>query len=111
MAKSGVNWRVVYNHFPEIIAGMEGRANALVAKAALDIEAGAKARAAVDTGNLRGSIQATKIKDGHWRVTVGAEYGIYVEMGTRFMGPQPFFSPAVRAVTREFRRALRGVVQ
>lgn len=111
MAQSGVHWRVAFNHFPEIIKGMEGRAAAVVAKTALDIEAGAKARAPVDTGNLRASIQARKISETHWRVTVGAHYGIYVELGTRHNGAHPYFAPAIRAVRRSFTQALKGVVK
>ena len=108
---STVTWRVVFNDLPKIIAGMEAKAAAIVAKTALDIEAGAKARAPVDTGNLRASIQAVKISDTHWRVTVGAAYGLYVEHGTRHMGAQPYFNPAIRAVTRSFRQALKGVTR
>jgi len=105
-----VKWRVISNDFPKIIAGMEPRAAQYVAKAALDIEAGAKARAPVDTGTLRASIQATKISPTHWRVTVGAEYGIYVEMGTRHMAAQPFLTPAINQVGRAFRQAMKGIV-
>ena len=111
MAQSGVVWRVEFNRFPEIIKGMERKASIVVRKTALDLEAGAKARAPVDTGNLRASIQAVRISDTHWRVTVGASYGLYVEHGTRFTGAQPFFGPTVRALRRSFQQAMRGVVR
>ena len=106
-----VKWKVVYNHFPKIIAGMDDRAAQIVAKTALDIEAGAKVRAPVDTGNLRASIQATKISKTHWRVTVGADYGIYLEYGTRNMAARPYFTPAINAVVGQFRQAMKGVVK
>lgn len=108
---STVRWRVEYNKFPQIIAGMEAKAAKIVAKTALDIEAGAKVRAPVRTGNLRGSIQATKISATHWRVTVTADYGIYVEFGTRFMAARPYFAPAYNAVVGSFRQAMKGVVK
>jgi HK97 gp10 family phage protein len=111
MAQPGVNWRVEFNRFPEIIRDMEAKAGRIVAKTALDIEAGAKARAPVDTGNLRASIQARRISQTHWRVTVGAHYGLYVELGTRFQGARPYFGPAVRSVRRSFHQAMRGVVR
>jgi HK97 gp10 family phage protein len=111
MAQSGVVWRVEFNRFPEIIKGMERKASIVVRKTALDLEAGAKARAPVDTGNLRASIQAVRITDTHWRVTVGASYGLYVELGTRHMGAQPYFGPTVRALRRSFQQAMRGVVR
>lgn len=105
-----VVWRVTQNNFPAIVAGMEANAERIVAKAALDIEAHAKTRAPVDTGTLKNSIQATRIGDAHWRVTVGADYGLYVEWGTVHMAAQPFFQPAIQAVTPQFLRALRTVV-
>lgn len=108
---NAVTWKVVYNHFPKIVKGMEGKAAQIVAKTALDIEAGAKKRAPVDTGNLRGSIQARKVSDTHWIVTVGADYGIYLEYGTRFMAAQPYFAPAIRAVRSSFNQAMKKVVQ
>lgn len=107
---AGVTWRVVYNHFPKIAAGLEGKAEAIVAKAALDIEAGAKLRAPVDTGTLRASIQASRVGPAHWRVTVGVDYGLYVEMGTRHMAAQPYLHPAVQAAEATFRQAMKGLL-
>lgn len=104
-----VRWRVVENKFPKIIAGMEAKAEAIVAKAAMDVEAHAKSRAPVDTGTLKNSIQASKIGDAHWRVVVGVDYGMYVEWGTVHMAAQPFFQPAIQAVTPAFLSAIRKV--
>lgn len=42
-------------------------------------------------------------------VAVAANYGIYVEFGTRFMRPQPFFFPAVRVAQVELDGALRVI--
>lgn len=106
-----ITWKVVDNDFPKIIAGMEAKAEQFVAKAAMDIEAHAKSRAPVDTGTLKNSIQATRVGDAHWRVVVGADYGMYVEWGTVHMAAQPFFQPAIQAVTPTFLRALRTVAQ
>lgn len=107
MATVKMTWRVVENNFPKIIKGMEAKAEQFVAKAALDIEAHAKSEAPVDTGTLKNSIQATRIGEAHWRVVVGVEYGMYVEWGTVHMAAQPFFQPAIQAVTPAFLRALR----
>ena len=106
-----VSWRIVENRFPSIIAGMEDKAEAVVAKTALDLEGHAKVRAPVVTGTLMNSIQATRVGDAHWRVVVGADYGMYVEWGTVNMAAQPFFQPAIQAVTPAFLRAIRTVVQ
>ena len=99
------------NRFPSIIAGMEAKAEAIVAKTAMDLEAHAKSRAPVDTGTLKNSIQATRVGDAHWRVVVGVDYGMYVEWGTVHMAAQPFFQPAIQAVTPAFLTAIRQVVQ
>jgi HK97 gp10 family phage protein len=102
--------RVVYNHLPKIAAAIRPAAARAVAKAAFDIEGRAKTLAPVDTGALRGSIAAQKVSDLAWRVSVGQEYGIYQEFGTRFMPAQPFLLPAAQAVGPSFLAAMRQLV-
>lgn len=102
---------VVFNHFPKIIQGLEPKANAIVRKTALDIEAGAKVRAPVDTGTLRASIQAKRVGNMHWEVWVGVDYGIYPEYGTVNMAARPYLRPAVNAVVASFKAAMKGVVR
>lgn len=109
MSTVTMTWKVVENNFPKIIKGMEANADAMVTKAAMDIEAHAKSGAPVDTGTLKNSIQATRIGHAHWRVVVGVDYGMYVEWGTATMAAQPFFQPAIVAVTPAFLRALRSL--
>lgn len=104
-----MNWKVISNAFPAIIVGMEAKANAIVAKAALDIQAQAQTRAPVDTGKLKNSIQAYQVASGHWRVVVGAEYGIYVEWGTSRMAAQPYLQPAITTVSPTFLEAMKAV--
>jgi len=101
---------IVQNAFPAILAGLEAKADMIVAKAAMDIQAHAQGRAPVDTGTLKNSIQATRTGIASWRVVVGADYGLYVEYGTRFMGAQPYFRPAIQAVRPQFIAALKGLV-
>lgn len=101
---------VEFNRLPEISAQMEARASQAVAKAAFDVEARAKAVVPVDTGNLRSSIQ-TETNVLQATVSVGADYGIYVELGTRFMGAQPFMTPAAEIVRPQFIEAMRQLVE
>ncbi len=63
--------------------------------AAFYVEGQAKLKAPVDTGFLRNSIQVLRVTDREALIGVGAEYGIYQEMGTRFMSARPFMRPAV----------------
>lgn len=104
-----ITTRVVFNNFPRIKANMYMGAEAVTAKAALDMEAGMKLRAPVDTGFLRSSIQARKIGPAHWRVTIGADYAIYLEFGTRFNRAQPFFFPTITEVSPSFIAAMRRI--
>lgn len=93
---SGVT--IVFDFLPEIAAGMTAKAAAAVAKAAHDIEAGAKAEAPIDTGALRNSIQANPEGALAWVIAVGIEYGIYQEFGTSKMPAHPFLIPAFTRV-------------
>lgn len=97
------------NQFPRIIAGMEQRAGQIVRKTALDLVANMMVNAPIRTGFLRSTIQAQKLGRSHWLVTVGAEYGIYVEYGTRFSRAQPFFFPALAIVRPQFVAAMRSI--
>lgn len=73
----------------------------LVRDAAEDIRDHAKAIVPVDTGFLKSSIEAEHSEELLSVVNVGADYGIYVEMGTYKMAAQPYIGPAVDAVIGE----------
>ena len=99
------------NEFPRFAAVLPEQVDRVVRKAANDVEAQAKVRAAVDTGFMRASIKSGRVGPGHYRVTVGAEYARYVELGTRHMAAQPFLRPAFDAVVPTMRRALERIVE
>jgi HK97 gp10 family phage protein len=100
---------IVGNQWPAILAGLQPKAELIVAKAAMDIQAHAQGRAPVDTGTLKNSIQAVRVGAAHWRVVVGADYGVYVEYGTYRMAAQPYLRPAVQTVRPLFLAALKGL--
>ncbi|HEX6686688.1 MAG TPA: HK97-gp10 family putative phage morphogenesis protein [Candidatus Limnocylindrales bacterium] len=82
---------------------------AVVRKSAFAVERGAKLRAAVDTGNLRNSINTSLLFRGDLvsaEIGPEADYGIYVELGTARMAPQPFLGPAFDEVEPSFLAAL-----
>lgn len=89
---------------------MRAKLGEVIAKTAHDVQAQAAAGAPVDTGYLRSSIQAIQVDDLSWQVVVGAEYGIYVEMGTYKMAAQPYLEPAVELVRPGFDAAVAVVV-
>ena len=80
----------------------------LLARLGVDIADDARNACPVDTGALKASIYTRMRPDGH-AVQVGADakargldqgeldytYALYVEMGTRYMEPQPFLRPAL----------------
>ncbi len=115
------------NRFPQIAANLRPVVSQLVRKAAFDIAANAAANAAVDTGFMKNSVYVVTSSDSTYGgggtppgdsfllpevaapsddctaiVACGANYSVYVEMGTRFMAAQPFFFPAVDAGAASF---------
>ncbi len=71
-----------------------------VREGALLIENSAKENSPVRTGNLRRSIH-TEVSESPDEITAtvgpSADYGIYVEFGTRKMAAQPYMRPAFEA--------------
>jgi HK97 gp10 family phage protein len=90
------------SRLPQLEAQLLAKAAQGVQKAASDVEAHAKGRAPVDTGNLKSSIEATSTGALSAQVNAGAEYGIYQEYGTYKMSAQPFMVPAAEAVRPMF---------
>lgn len=88
-----------------------------VRKHALNVERGAKTRAPVDTGALRNSINTTTTGmsgndfTGPIGAVVGPEvrYGVFVELGTARMAPQPYLGPAFDEVEPTFVSALDAI--
>lgn len=73
---------------------------------AVNVESRAKQNASgrpgpnVDTGRLRSSITYEIGEDEKGlfaRIGTNVEYGIYLELGTRYMQPYPFLRPALSA--------------
>lgn len=101
----------VTSHTRETSLVVEAAVAEIVAKAAFDIEAGAKQRAPVDTGALENSIQAEQEDSLTWIVGDGVNYGVYQELGTHKMPAHPFLVPATEAVRPSFLGALREAVR
>jgi HK97 gp10 family phage protein len=111
VATPQINVVVKLNKFPEIGSRMRAMLSAAVRKTAFDLEANAKDVVPVKTGNLKNSIQTETKGDLNADVRVGAEYGIYVEYGTRKMSARPFLRPAAEKVKDEFVEACKQAMQ
>lgn len=81
---------------------------ALVKAVAFGVEAQAKLNAPVLTGFMRNSIEAEEGEDPlSWLVSVYADYGIYVELGTSRAAAQPFLVPSVERSMQVYRELWR----
>lgn len=58
----------------------------------------------IDTGNLKNSVIAQSDGPHRWAVFVGAEYGLWLEFGTRNMAPRPFMLPAFERTIKRIPR-------
>lgn len=65
---------------------------------------------ATDTGFLVNSIMSDEEKPLCWAVSVGAEYGAYLEYGTSRMGPRPFFVPSFDEERDGFNKAVAMLI-
>lgn len=88
------------------------RARTIIRTSLTNIQAGAKARAPVDTGYLRSSISTAMQGNAHMaRGEVGptANYGGHVELGTRRQRAQPYLRPATDEEMPAFDAAAREI--
>ncbi|HEV8639450.1 MAG TPA: HK97-gp10 family putative phage morphogenesis protein [Chloroflexota bacterium] len=106
MARSA-SVKVVFNHLPKLRQALRPRAGAIVQAAALGIEADAKRRVPVRTGALRRSIHTVMTTPLSATVGPSAEYGAYVEFGTRSMPARPYLIPAAEAARGPFVAAMK----
>lgn len=101
----------VTSHVGRVTGLAHDRARDAVAKAAADIEAQAKARAPVDTGLLKNSINQPLTDDPLRRVVESpVHYSVYQEYGTHKMPAQPYMTPAVEFVKPSFEAAMRRLI-
>jgi HK97 gp10 family phage protein len=81
-----------YNRIPQIIATLEPKLDAALGVGREMIANDARARAHVDSGEMRDSIMV----DGDY-IVAGAFYSAFEEFGTSDSPPHPFMVPAAEA--------------
>lgn len=96
------NLERIIDQLPEV-------AHEIVAKTAFDIEAGAKERARVDTGAMKGGLKASEETPLVYHVTGHADHTIYNERGTRYMSAQPMLRPAAFEAEPKFIAAFKAL--
>jgi HK97 gp10 family phage protein len=81
----------------------------LLQRAGFEAEGLAKQKAPIDTGYLRSSIGAGKASSVEVPVNVGAEYGVYHELGTRYMKAKPYLEPSLKKAAGNLQAALEAL--
>ena len=104
-----IRLRRTYSATDRVIRNVARDSDAAAERFAKGTEATAKRRVHVITGRLRNSIEAHKTGARSWEVRVGAYYGVYEEMGTRYRPPHPYFRPAVEENKARFFEDMRKV--
>lgn len=98
-----VHFIVVMNRIPALIAYVEAQSRTAVMKNARMIALKAKEFAPKKTGFLAASIIAVSISAGkEAEIQVGADYGLFVEVGTYKMPARPYLAPAVSMYQEQF---------
>lgn len=85
---------------------------ACVKRSGATLQRYAMKNAPYDTGNLRRSL-TLRLTDGGMTAECGTplEYGVYQEVGTRFMNAHPYLKPALETAGAEFKANIRAVVE
>lgn len=94
---------------PAIRRNVRPQAQHAISRAVFDTVAEARIAAPFRTGNLKSSIGG-ETGELSGRVSVGAEYGIYVELGTRYMAARPYLRPAFDRASDKLLKDLAGIV-
>ncbi len=110
MAKSTVVAKLVFDKLPQLRGQMRERASQAVRKTALDIEAGAKERSRVDTGNMKNAWQTEMESELSAVVYNNVDYVIHNEFGTARMSAQPMATPAAEAARPSFEAAMKELL-
>jgi HK97 gp10 family phage protein len=97
------------NKIPALDAAARARVLEAIRRTAFAIERDAKENAPVDTGALKNSIQALILPPNAAEVSVGVEYGIYVEYGTHHQRAQPYLGPAAIKHAEEFAQRMQDI--
>jgi len=98
-----IEYIVVMNRIPELIAHVEAVSRAQPKKFADKVLSTSQGTVPVDTGELKGSGYSSSIAGGkEAEVGYTAEYAGYVEYGTYKMAAQPYLGPAFAVHAPEF---------
>ena len=104
-----VNYKITHNRLPEIIGKFPGQASAAIRRTALKVEVDAKNFCPVDTGVLKGSIEAD-VGEFYATIAPNTDYAAYVEFGTYKMAAKPYMLPAADINAPIFETAMEEIL-
>ena len=94
-----------------LLNGLGPKADKVLDTAAFYIQWDAQGFAPIDTGALKGSIKWRKSGPFERTISDSVEYGIYQEFGTKYMGAQPFMTPALEKERGPFKAAWKELMK
>ncbi len=100
---------IKYNNLPKLAERLPLEVDAIVRTAAFAVEGYAKDIVPVDTGALKGSIEAKSVEIGKAVIAPHKDYAAFVEYGTRKMKAQPYMRPAAEKIAPQFFNELRNL--
>ncbi|AXR78987.1 HK97-gp10 family putative phage morphogenesis protein [Natrarchaeobaculum sulfurireducens] len=111
--ESGFDPENAQDVFEEMLAESDEELVVAMTESSLEIEADARRRSPVDTGNLRGAWTSEVETEGETIIAeIGNEaaYAAFVEFGTNRMAAQPMIRPAIEREIRDLERRIREAV-
>lgn len=104
--------KIVSNRLPGFADRLKVKADTTSKSTAEQVAEIARKLAPRDTGELINSIsiEAQEGEDG-WEVVVGADHGIFVELGTSKMAAQPYLTPAAEAMRNDHIKRSGDIVE
>ncbi len=102
----GRHVRITKNRFRQLSQDVKQRADDVTELYAAQIVESAALKAPYRFGVLRASIEQAEAGAAQRRITVGAYYGIFHELGTGNISARPYLEPAVEQWRDDYVRAI-----
>lgn len=106
--------KVVSNNFAQIAEALkkssEEASQNISENAVQHIKDRIVANGQVNTGAMLNSVEAIHSQNDSYDVTVGADYAIYQNYGTKFIPPRPFFEPGIEDTKPDIDSEMQKIV-
>lgn len=96
---------------PRILAKMDSETEAVLDEAANEVMEDWRGNVRVDTGELKSSIHVVKSGKGVREVADGVKHGVFNELGSRTISPQPDLTMAMERMRAKYPHLFGKVVK